>query len=359
MDTDELQRLVDQADDAALLRAVDGLAASRNWDLLESLRDRCEQAVEMGRQLWGVAMHVDYRLAWEGPAQRAARAVERGSSRFTLGPLTEVAAGSHDWTSLEPHLGDPIVRATVAQERALRGEDLRGDAGVAAYSSLPPARYAWEPAYALPAYRDRSAKFPQPEAAVRHVPLTAPAGPPPEASPEVSPEVSPEAFVDEATDALREVVRTWWTQSAGRGEALAVDGDAAAAVRALRQGRPGAFGLLEVRPAEGIALLQWAGASGGAYGPRPGGAAGRFAAWWAAAALCGLEWPEHPDDAFAAELGRACEGLGWYRWAGEEPDTGWTLRLAVEDAGEGLAWCIEAVDQREDDQDVSGVDGVR
>ncbi|HWH33621.1 MAG TPA: hypothetical protein VNU01_13205 [Egibacteraceae bacterium] len=338
MDHAELQRLVDQADDAALLRAVDGLAASREWDLLETLRERCEQAVEMGRQLWGVAMHVDYRLAWEGPAAHAARAVERGSSRFTLGPLTEVASSTHEWAALEVHLRDPVVRATVAQERALRGEDLRGDASLAAYASLPAAVYRWEPDYALPVYRDRAAKFAQPDAAFRHVPLTAAGG------------SASEPFDDEATDALRDVVRTWWTQSAGRGAALGVEGDAAGAVRALRGERPGGFGLMAVESAEGLALLQWAGASGGAYGPRPGGAAGRFAAWWAAAALTGLDWPERVDDVFAGELGAACAQLRWYRWAGTEPDTGWTLRLAIEDPTDGLAWCLEAVDQREDEE---------
>lgn len=344
MDMGELQRLVDEADDAALLRAVDGLCASREWDLLETLRERCEQAVEMGRQLWGVAMHADYRLALEAPAGHAARAVQRGSSRFTLGPLTEVAAGGHDWASLEAHLTDPVIRAAVAQERALRGEDLRGDASLERYSSLPPAPFAWEPAYALPVYRDRSAKFAQPEAAVRHIPLLSPPD-------DGARDGSAEGQEDEATDALREVVRTWWTQSNGAGAALVVDGDAEAAVRALRAGRPGAYGMTPLTPAEGLALLQWAGASGGAYGVRPGGAAGRFSAWWAVAAVAGLDWPEVADDTFADELGAACAELRWFRWAGAEPDTGWTLRLAIEDQAEGLAWCLEAVDARDPGED--------
>ena len=340
MDLGDLQRLVNEADDAALLRAVDGLVAAREWDLLEALRERCEQAVEMGRQLWGVSMHVDYRLVLEGPAGHAARAVERGSSRFTLGPLTEVAAGSHGWAALEPHLRSPVTRGAIAHERALRGEDLRGDPALAPFAPLPLARFGWEPEYALPHYKDRSAKFPQPDAAIRPVPLSL-----------QQPEAAPEGFEDEATDALREAVRVWWTQSNGAGAAVAVDGSARDAVSALRAGRAGGFGLLALEPAEALALLQWAGASGGAYGVRPGGAAGRFSTWWAAAALAGLDWPETVDDAFAAELGAACAELCWYRWAGAEPDTGWTLRLAIEDQAEGLAWCVEAVDARDDEDD--------
>jgi hypothetical protein len=42
--------------------------------------------------------------------------------------------------------------------------------------------------------------------------------------------------------------------------------------------------------------MAWAAASGGAHGPRPGAAAGRFAAWWAAATLTDLhaDWPPDP-----------------------------------------------------------------
>jgi hypothetical protein len=342
MDARELQSLVDAADPAALLLAVDGLCASREWDLLELLGQRCRQAVEMGRQLWGVAMHCDYRLAWEGPAEHAARTLQHGAGRFTLGPLTEVAASTHDWASLAPHLRDPVIRSTVAQERVLRGEDLAGEADVE-MASLPSSSWPWEPAYALPSYRDRSAKFAEPEAAVRHVPLDEELPGPADWE------------EDAASDALREVARVWWEQSAGSARAVSVSGDARAALSALR-GR-GRAGLLRISPGEGIALLQWAGASGGAYGRRPGGAAGRFAAWWTAAALAGLDWPEGAvPSAFADELGAAVGELEWYRWAGPESSGGWALRLAVADPADGLAWAVEAVDHREDDDDPDELD---
>jgi hypothetical protein len=70
-------------------------------------------------------------------------------------------------------------------------------------------------------------------------------------------------------------------------------------------------------------------------------AAGRFAAWWSLAALTGLldDWPPPPD-----RLHAAAQDLRWYRWDAGEPDTGWSLRLAVEDTQRGQAWAVSAVD---------------
>ena len=44
-----LAELVELGDPAALLRAVDGLCASRDWAGLVDLRHRLEEAVERGR----------------------------------------------------------------------------------------------------------------------------------------------------------------------------------------------------------------------------------------------------------------------------------------------------------------------
>lgn len=337
MDSATLQRLVDAADAAALLRAVDGLAATREWDGLVDLARRCRDAVELGKQLWPVAMHIDYRLAWEAPAPYAARVLVPGAARFALGPLTEVAASTHDWSSLSPHIHDVVSARAVAQERVIRGEDLTGDGDPGLVDSDLPLRLAaWEPGgggaapYALPTYRDRSAKFPQPEAAVRHLPPARP--------------LSPGARLDDdpGVRALEDSVETWVSQSAGRVRAVVVDGDAGAAVAHLAS----EASLLRVSGTEALALLQWAGASGGAYGRRRGGAAGRFAAWWAAAAVAGLEWPVDPN-----ELGEALGELDWFRWGPPGPETGWVLRLAVCDPVDGLAWAVDAVDQRGEDID--------
>ena len=87
--------------------------------------------------------------------------------------------------------------------------------------------------------------------------------------------------------------------------------------------------------------MAWAGASGGGHGRRRGAAAGRFAAWWTVAALSELldAWPVSPD-----ELGGAAAELSWFVWDAGEPDTGWTLRLAIEDPVDGLAWAVNATD---------------
>jgi hypothetical protein len=67
-------------------------------------------------------------------------------------------------------------------------------------------------------------------------------------------------------------------------------------------------------------------------------AAGRFDAWWAAAALAGPS-----GDWTADELGEAVGELRWHVWDGGTPDTGWWLRLAVENPA-GLAWAVSASD---------------
>ncbi len=332
----DLQQLVDAADAAALLRAVDGLCATRDWDALVDLGRRCTDAVELGRQLWPVAMHIDYRLALEGPAAHAAAVLRPGAGRFALGPLTEVAASTPDWASLAPHLRDPVTAATVAAERVLRGEDLTaGVAGsVLGVTELPLRRCAWEPSYALPTYRDRSAAFPSPPVATAGPPLPATTA-------------GRRLDADEVVCARTDLVEVWVAQSAGRAAAVVVAGDAAAAV-----GRLDSEAVVEPLPAaDALALLQWAGASGGAYGRRRGGAAGRFATWWSAAALaCGLPWPDGPVDAgFCDELGDAVTDLRWHRWRGTAPDTGWVLRLAVEDPVDGLAWAVDAADERDED----------
>lgn len=338
---EDLQALVDAADDAALLAAVDGLCASRQWDALADLARRCRDAVELGKQLWGVATHIDYRLAWEGPPDHAAATLAPGAGRFALGPLTEVAASTHTWAQLSPHLDHPVTAAAVAQERVLRGEDLRSARPLAA-AELPLVLAAFEPRYALPSYRDRSARFPAPAAAAE---MTGVPGALPAAARQAD---------DGAARALTETVRAWTAESTGSVEAAVVEGPAEAAIGALT----GSAVTAEIAPADALALLQWAGASGGAKGRRPGGAAGRFAAWWAAAALAGLEWPDEPSAAFTADLGAALGELRWLRWSPGGTEHGWFLRLAVADPVDGLAWAVEASDEGEEDDEAQvGVEG--
>ncbi len=147
-----------------------------------------------------------------------------------------------------------------------------------------------------------------------------------------------DAEAAEGRTALVEVATHWVAESNGIVEAVGVSGEVEDAL--------GALGLTSVRiaevaPAEGLAHVAWAAASGGAHGRRRGAATGRFVAWWTAAALVDLlhDWPVTAD-----ELEVAINEMRWYVWdEGFEP-TGWSLRIAVEDPDSGLAWAVGAAD---------------
>lgn len=316
--------------DAALLDArIDRLALDGDWEGLLELRDLCRVALERGHQLWPVAARAEYRLALEAPARWAGAMCEPGAGRFAPGPLAEVAATTHSWTELSPYVPAGPAAAHVAHERVLRGEDLTSDDSIdRSVMDIPLVLQRWEPAYALAEYEPNEARFPAPShpsgtSRAERSPLPAPGG----------------AVEDrEVVEALAELARTWTVESNGRAEAVAVEGTAAHAV--------GAFGLREaalvqVSPAEALSHIAWTAASGGAYGRRRGMAAGRFAAWWAAAALCGMteDWPVAPD-----ELGLAIGELRWFLWDAGVLPSGWSLRLAVDDPADGLAWALTAND---------------
>jgi len=322
---DPLPVVVERGDLDELVRLVDGLSASREWERLLELRDRCAHAIERGRQLWPVAAHAEYRLALEAPGVWAAQVLVEGAGRFAPGPLPEVAASTHEWAHLAPHVppGPPAV--VTAHERVVRGEDLTGE-------SLPgpdvldlPLRLAdWEPAYDLAQYRADGADFPGP--------------PPRRLEPVDVPSSAPETVRHPATDALLDSVRAWTEGSEGQAEAVAVRGDAPGAIAALGRDRAR---IAPMDPAEAVRTLAWAGASGGAHARRPGTAAGRFAAWWAGTALTGLleQWPVDP-----AELGDALARLRWYAWDAGGTTTGWRLHVAIEDPTSARAWAVAAVD---------------
>ncbi|HUF84645.1 MAG TPA: DUF6183 family protein [Acidimicrobiia bacterium] len=326
----EVAATVEQGDLDELIRLVDRLCSARDWDGLAELRARCHAAHQQsGRQLWPAAAHAEYRLALEAPASWAARVLVEGAGRFAAGPLSEVAASTHEWAELAPHLepGPPAV--ITGHERVLRGEDLTGVALPGPpVLDLPQRLEEWEPAYCLAEYRAHEADFPAPPRPDVE-PVTLP--PPPARASETDGD-------PDGVDALRGVVAHWVTGSGGRADAAAVDGDAAAAIAALgaTQARVGRFA-----GADALAVLAWAGAAGGAHGRRRGAAAGRLAAWWAAAGLSGLldEWPPDPDT-----IGDAATRLRWYAWDAGEPGIGWVLRVAVEDPDTGRAWALDAVD---------------
>jgi hypothetical protein len=321
----QISDAVEAGDLDELLRIIDALCETRDWDGLVEVRDRSRRAVERGRQLWPAASHAEYRLALDAPAEYAASVLVEGAGRFALGPLPEVAASTHTWGELAPHVSAGPIAALAAHERVVRGETV--DAATVAHGevlAVPLHLARFEPAYAVATYRDAGAEFPAPEVS-RGRPLELP---------------EPAPIIDggDVERMLHDVVRGWTTGSEGKARIVAVEGEAAHAIAALgvREAR-GAW----LDHAEALALLAWAGASGGRHGRRRGAAAGRDVAWATAAALAGSE-PDEPIDEDA--LGRALGELLWFAWNAPDVTSGWVLRLAVADPADGLAWAIDAYD---------------
>jgi hypothetical protein len=320
--------LLELMDFNGLLRAVDGLCAQRDWEGLLDLANRCEEAIERGKQLWPIAAHIDYRLALEAPGEYAAEALTPETDRFAHGPLTEVAASTHAFEELAPYVEFPQVAAYLAQERVLRGEDLTGDERAhPEVLELPLRLEDFEPAYPLATFNatyvevaepwdlqgQPQIRFPKPAAAVPD---------------------------DEAEDALLSLVTPWTAESNGAARAVVVDGDALGAASHLTYGT---LRVWTLTPDLALQKMAWAAASGGAHGRRRGAAFGRFLAWHTASLLAGLEWPPA-----AAELGRALRELRWFWWDEGEPEEGWVLRLAVEDPQAGWAAAVAATDIKEE-----------
>ncbi len=319
--------LVDMGDLDALLIRIDHLCADGHWAGVLDLRDRCRRAIERGRQLWPAASHAEYRLALEAPGREAAVVLVGGTGRFALGPLAEVAASTHTWAELRPHLEASPDAGMVAHERVVRGEDLTGDAGIDRTTlELPLRLEPWEPDYPLATYRAHKLEVADVAPPTLHsVPTDDRA---------VEPLDDPEA-----ARALAELAAAWKQESNGTVDTSCVAGDAPAAIAALGPVDDLRMGVIS--PAEALVVMAWAAASGGAHGRRRGMAYGRFSAWWAVAALVGGldDWPFDPE-----EMGEAAADLRWFRWDGGEPATGWSLRLAVEDRHRGRAWAVGATD---------------
>jgi len=308
---------IEASDTDELLRVVDGLCENGDWDRMVELKARCHEAVGRGKQLWGVEEHIRYRLTLEAPAKWAGPAVSEGVARFAPGPLPEVAASTKTWAELDGFLDDGPWRAVTAAERVVRGE-----ADVDGVADLPSRLCDWEPAYPLATYESDKVEAPSPD------------------PPRVVPRQLPSGFTaldDPQSDgALFDLVEPWVTESNGRYETSAVEGDAMAAIRALGLTRARA---VELPGPEALRWMAWAGASGGAHGRRRGAAAGRYGAWWVIATLCDLDWPPDPD-----EIAAALDQLRFHWFDDGSPGTGWELRLAIGDTSSGLAWAISAND---------------
>jgi hypothetical protein len=305
-----------------LIREIDRLAAQRDWNGLLALRDRARAAHERGKQHWPAAALAEFRLALEAPAEFAGAVIVESAGRFAPGPLSEVAASTHTWTELAPHIPPGPLRSITAHERIVRGDDLTNDDRVdALVLALPLVLQQWEPSYPVATYRPDKADFPPPELptlTVAELPLA-----PYESTTDA----------DEAL-ALRALVATWLTDSNGRAAAVAVEGSALTAIAALGVTHAR---VAEVTVADAMAHIAWTGASGGAAGRRRGMAWGRFLAWECAAELAGVDIED--------DVGGAADELRWFVWDTGTADTGWSLRLAVEDPEGGCAWALAATDR--------------
>lgn len=319
----DLDLLIRSGDVDGLVRLVDAMCASRDWDSLLGVRDACRAATDAGRQVWPAATLADYRLALRAPDELAAIVVDESNGRFLLGPLSEVVAQHHRWEDLAPHLEDPVAAEFVARECALRG-GRTGHEPLDPYD-VPVDPLEWEPAYAVATYRDDGADFPHPAIAapdwqrVVGAPGTAVTG----------------TGVDDAVAAaVHDLVSGWTTRSNGTwavSQADQVDG----AIAALADGDAQRAA---ADPGDAMALAAWAGASGGAHGRRRGAAGGRQRAWALVAATAGLDLPWDPD-----AVGRAAASTTWWTWRDASAPTGWTLRLAW--STPRGAWAVGACDR--------------
>lgn len=318
---EDLSALIEGSDLDGLIRRIDGLSSAREWDGIVDLRDRCIEAVDRGKQLWGVAQFAEYRLALDAPGELAGKVVREGAGRFALGPLWEVAASTHRWDEIAPHVDDSRLRTLIAHERLLRGETVT--AALDSHVLEVPLRLEeWEPGYPVAAYRPDRADFPELEwTALGWVELPDPVARLPG---------------DDALESLAGLVAPWTEQSNGRADGCVVAGTALEAIRTLGPHRARAA---EIDGGEALAFMAWTAASGGAYGRRRGSPVGRMHAWWTLAALLGWDDIDDPD-----ELGAGLGELRWWRWDPGDQIGGWAFHLAVEDSADGLAWALSAVD---------------
>ncbi len=308
-----------------LNRLVDAFCESRDWGSLLRLRDRSRAAFERGFQLWPAAAHAAYRLALEAPGEFAALVLDDRGGDFAYGPLAEVAATRHRWAELARWAPPSPAAALCAYECVARGEDLRDvELTHADLFDVPLFRCGWEPDYLVADYRRDGATFPSPHSLHGRERVVGSG----------ATRIDQECGV--ALDALLGAVRPWQAESGATLCAVAVEGNALGAIGALTQR---GVRVAALSPAEALEWLAWAGASSGPHGRRRGLAAGRDVAWHAVAALAGIDSEEAIDP---HELGVAVAELNWYWWQTGDISSGWVLRIAVEDPGDGVAFALDA-----------------
>jgi hypothetical protein len=330
--SDYLDSLIHRVDLDELVRYVDNICASGDFEHLIDVRDRTRSAVNTGRQLWPIATLANYRMALYAPSQVAVRALDDSARTFMPGPLSEILAVHHTWHDLEPLLAPGPDRSLFAYERALRGDNVTTDETSAL--DIPVTPRAWEPQYPVAIYDDDGPTC----------------DPPVLPSSTVRPHQRSDAhnnhnnadlvIDDDDTDiAVRELFSSWTTESNGRVAVSIVEGSIH---DSLHVHGIGDAITTPLTTQQAMSHLAWAGASGGAHGTRRGMATGRFGAWWLCATIADVidEWPMHDD-----ESQRAIQELEWCHFErGNTSQNGWVVHLAVHDPSNDVSVCIEASD---------------
>ncbi|MCH7941673.1 MAG: hypothetical protein QGD89_01250 [Actinomycetota bacterium] len=324
MTEDSISPLIEASDITSLIRRIDAICGRREWDELIDLRDRCEEAVTRGKQLWAVSQFAEYRLALEAPGEVAASVMTDGRGRFALGPLWEVAASSHEWGELEAYVKVPTIRALVASERSIRGDVVDESSVDGGILEVPVTLQPWEPKYPTARYTSDRATFPD-DIFGLEMNWT-----------ELGEPVDRERN-DAVCDTMMDLVKPWWEDSLGKAEVITVDGTVEDAIRTLG---PHRVRLVDISLQTAFEAMAWAGASGGGHGRRRGTPSGRVGAWWVLLELLGYD--DVPED--SSTLGDEASDLRWVLWDPGDRVGGWNLHIGVEDPTDGLAWVLSAVD---------------
>ncbi len=319
---DSLSALIHRADLDGLVRHVDAVCASRDWEHLLDVRNAARSAVDTGRQLWPIATLANQRLALWAPADLAVRALDDTARTFMPGPVSEILAQHHTWADLSAHLPPGHDRALCAHERALRGDVVASDEP--SLLDIPIMPMPWEPRYVVASYDDSGIDAPPPQTDTEW---------------KLVESIDAQSIDDDTVDAFRQMMSPWTAQSNGSATAAVAEGGAAEALGAvgLASARLGA-----VAPADAMSHLAWAAASGGAQGRRRGAATGRSEAWWLLSVFLGVDepWPVDPD-----EIGSLVQSLECSMLVNDEaPTIGWGLGLVLVDREENLACALVARD---------------
>ena len=342
MSSDRIGVAIAHNDLDELIRITDDLAQRSEWDDVLSLRDRARRAFDdTGRQLWPAASWAEYRVALHGPDDLLDEVLVDGAGVFAPGPLAEVAAQHHRFEHVAPHLLDGPATALFAHECAARGEMI----DVAVHSedllTVPLLRSSFEPDYLMATYTLRGVDVAGPVVGV---------GQPCDWRRGAT--ILDDDETVEVNAALHRVVGAWAQFSDATVSVVGCEGSALEAISCLDV--DGALRTTPLSPQEALIWLAWAGASSGSRGRRRGAAAGRDAAWHAAAAVAGFD-PFEPVD--VDEFAEALEDLRWYWWATSDVTHENVLRLAVDDRVDGVAFAISAVDPGAFAPDTAGSTG--